>query len=374
MSSDEQVRYSSAPATPSVYGPDDYDERGNLVRLREVPTGEYPEALKEQVSRGASDVRHVIGSPQMPRLPVEAQEAGDAPPPAVYETAARRFETKEPSKSIVAYKRPAEEGYLPEDDPDDLDRHQHVAVLSWIENRHPNEDQIVRHYIKQQQAREEGTYNPIEDPPVVLSDLVPKLVVKVSRCFSRAEAEIGVVDRYMKKLHAKHDMNMVPLECGKLQVLPVSDMTRGTYRNAALQQQMNAFYDNHERSAEGIMRRLEQDKEEGQKALLEQQRKTRLEREQGGKAEEKEEEEEEREKETKDPFRQEIERANERQEEFRERAQKPVATVTDGRTKEEIEEDKRKRKELLARRAASRTAGGRRIAQNYRQRREQSKR
>lgn len=266
-------RYSSAPSYPSVYGPEDFDDNGNIINLKEVPLGDYPTGVSGQVAVAGNQAEAAAEA-------FSGEVAPNAPKPTRPEPK-QEFGTTTVKQSNLKCNFSKEDvgkpGPQPNEDPEDP-RHW-VAVLSYMENRHPEEDRVLAKYWRQWLAKKEGRYDPIEDPPVYLSEIVPKLVVKCSRTFSRDEYETeGFVEKYVRSLHARTDMTIVPVLCGRLQVFPVSDMARGKYHNEALEQTMRNFYDNQEKSASEIADKLEREQEIARETYEKQRELTRKER------------------------------------------------------------------------------------------------
>jgi hypothetical protein len=208
----------------SVYGPEDYDAEGNLIAKREVPLGDYHKGAMSQVNPTAKTAR-----------------------PGAVDVA----NIYKPDKEKVTDTKNNE---------DPMSEQHYVAMLSYLENRHPDQDKLLAKYVEQWKAKQAGTYDPIEDPPIYLDVLVPKVVVKITRTFTRAEYETGLVADECAKQHKRSDMNIVPVLCGKLQVLPVSDLAKGIYQDEGLQQQMNLFHKRREQDANAMMDRMEEEK------------------------------------------------------------------------------------------------------------------
>lgn len=224
-------KFSSAPSYQSPYTADDYDENGKLKRLKEVPLGSYPTAIAAELdSHNSSD----LSPPVMPAPPPQARSVQMGPPPV----------------NVMQ-------------DPPEFQNNNHcIALVSWVVNRHPQEDQIVDHYIRQVIAKRENCYDPMEDPPVDLRQIIPTVCVKVTRTFTREEAESNEgrqVRQFAERLHRATDANIITLECGKFQPLPVSDSIRGIYKDKGLQQQMDAFYKQLSNGRIDIEERIKQD-------------------------------------------------------------------------------------------------------------------
>lgn len=139
---------------------------------------------------------------------------------------------------------------------------QYVVVLRTIENRHPDEDRMLQHYALQYVARREGTYNAIEDPPIILSDLTPTVCVVIDRVFSRDEAgsENQEVGKYVKKLAALTDFDVVPVYMGRPFSLPLHPTTAFKYKDQVMDSIMREFYESRQESASEILDRVECDR------------------------------------------------------------------------------------------------------------------
>jgi hypothetical protein len=229
------------PPGVTPYTADDYNADGSLKRLKPVPLGNYPAAVKTVLDAHSSSD---FAPPPPPIAPPKANITDQAQPPVQ-------------NARIAA-----------EDPPEFRHAAHHIAIVSYVENRHPLEDQIVDHYVRQELARRDGTYDPIEDPPVDLRQIIPTLTLKVTRTFTKQEAEFNdgaAVREYITRLHSATDWNILPLECGKGQPLPVSDYIAGVYKNAALQQQMDAFYKQRKQGGESVLSRIDADAADGGK-------------------------------------------------------------------------------------------------------------
>ena len=325
-------RFSSAPAYASVYSEDDYDPvTGRPKVLRPIPLGPYPLGVTQQLVMGTN--QEGFQAPQMPTVPVvaaqeeEEEVVEDKPKVLTQEEKEQRAKEEEEARVEAAKRRRQmvssattatefNQAVIGKRDHVDLVTRKpaagyghsagfgsHVAapptsrdpctpgnllskahawaVVSWIENRHPDEDAIMEHYYSQWKAKREGKYDPFEDPPVNLSDLVPKMALVVSRTFTASEVESDngrTMQSYMEDLHRQTDLNIIPLECGKPQPFPISDRVRGIYKDVALQQTMDSFYSGQNKGAEDIMQRMEKDKAEGKAQIEEAKRLTSEER------------------------------------------------------------------------------------------------
>jgi hypothetical protein len=223
MSSD---KFSSAPSYPSQYTPDDYDEDGKLKRLKEIPLFDRPMAMTSQLDAHTNDM--YVG----PDKPV------------------RKIEVSKPpvQDAKTALKAP----------PQFVSPDHYIAVVSYLETRHPDEERIIAHYAEQQIAKKAGTYNPHEDAPVLLNQLTPRLAIKVLRTFSVAEAQIdngNAIRSYVSDFSKISDENVISLECGCSQPLPVDDSVRGEYKEDLLNQFMQSFYDRTEKARKNVIQR-----------------------------------------------------------------------------------------------------------------------
>lgn len=140
---------------------------------------------------------------------------------------------------------------------------QYVCVFRTIENQHPDEDAILAHYYAQYVARREGTYNPIEDPPVVLSDIIPTIAVVLDRVFPKDEVEgagFQKLESYVKRMAHKTDFDVVPARMGLPFHLPLSPEVTFKYKNKVIDQIMHEWYESHDESASDILARVEADR------------------------------------------------------------------------------------------------------------------
>ncbi len=276
--------YSSAPAYESVYKPEDYNEDGSLKVLKPIPLGNYPAFVEGHSfapvpavfnAHDVDDEGFKRPDPRPEKKKVEEEEGGGAKKGAAFGDSVVKCSNF--SSQFTAADVGVKGNPVPNEDPEDSQHY--VCVLSYVENRHPDEERILLHYYRQWVAKRNGTYDPLNDPPVYLSAIIPKLVVKCGRTFTRDEYNTeGLVAKYVEGVHARTDMTIVPILCGKLQVLPVSDMVQGKYNDAALEQQMRSFYENHARNAEAMMDRMERDQKEAHDAWLKQRDLTEKER------------------------------------------------------------------------------------------------
>lgn len=233
----------TVPPGKTPYTAEDYNADGTLKRLKPVPLGTYPQAIQTRLDANSPSDFNPPPTPIAP--PMAAGNITDQAAP------------------------PVQNARVASEDPPEF-RHaaHHTAIISYVENRHPHEDQIVDHYVRQELARRDGTYDPLEDPPVDLRQIIPTIALKVTRTFTTEEATNNdgkAVRDYCERLHRATDWNILPLECGKAQPLPVSDYIEGVYKNAALQQQMDAFYKQRKQANEGVLNRIASDAAEGEK-------------------------------------------------------------------------------------------------------------
>jgi hypothetical protein len=137
----------------------------------------------------------------------------------------------------------------------------YAAVISTIENRHPDEQLLIEHYAKQLVAQKEGTYDPLEDPPVILRDLLPTLGVVVNKVFTKDEVIAGggdvVIKQYVQKLKDYVDIDIIPVLCGRPIILPYSFKLPAEHRDPLYNAQMQTFYKRNEQSAAELVERIE---------------------------------------------------------------------------------------------------------------------
>lgn len=154
----------------------------------------------------------------------------------------------------------------------DTDEH-YVAILTTGENRHPDEDAIIQHYARQQAAKLNGTYDPMEDDPVYLRDLLPTVWVVVNKIFAKHEVLIGgdeAIKNYVKSLQKHIDFDIVPVLCGKVAVLPLHPLLPKIHRDPVFNQHMETYYKNHDKGAKDILDRMIKGREESEKRKAEQ--------------------------------------------------------------------------------------------------------
>jgi hypothetical protein len=291
-----------APPMQSVYTEDDYDADGKLKVLRKVPLGDAYKNRQETTSLGTPTRADYYSPPVMPTTPKEAESQGNAKSasPVKVKTPqpkAQSQPTEQRAPSVAVSKEDAaklpsvvgNEAYpsLP-GKPDRFaptpNKHrlgqnkfdvqtpegmgnrdeQYIAVIRTIENRHPDEDRLLQKYALQYVARQNNTYNPIEDPPVVLSELLPTCVVVIDRIFSRDEAnadENRAIKKYVKKLADRTDLDVVPVYVTKPFHVPLHPMTTFKYKDKVIDQIMHEFYESQQESASEILDRVEADRD-----------------------------------------------------------------------------------------------------------------
>lgn len=282
--SDSTERFSSGKIVQSVYTEDDYDPvTGKIKKLREVPLQPYPVAMEMELRESRATQKALsLGSSAL--LNKDSKDGkGDSGDSSDSNDSSESSESDSeysppemrvpPAPATVAGVRAGDVKQKPDDQgrvPSRFlsDKH-YVAVVAYLENRHPDEDAILEHYSRQWTRKRNGTYDPIEDPPVVLSDLVPKIALSVTRTFSKTEVKSDggkSAQKWLQALHEATDMNIVPLTCGEAQPFPISDRVRGIYKSEALQSVMDKFYDNLEKSATQTFDAIAKTQQEGRDA------------------------------------------------------------------------------------------------------------
>jgi len=149
----------------------------------------------------------------------------------------------------------------------------YLAILTTAENRHPQEDQIVEHYARQRAAKLAGTYDPLEDSPIILRDLLPTVMLVVNKVFNKHEVTIGgekCVEDYVRAMQKHIDFDLVPVLCGKPIVLPLHPLLPKKHRDKVLNAHMETFYKNHDKGMDEIMERMNKAREESNKRKKEQ--------------------------------------------------------------------------------------------------------
>lgn len=146
----------------------------------------------------------------------------------------------------------------------------YVTVLTTGENRHPDEMKIIEHYARQKAAQLAGTYNSLEDPPVVLRDLLPNMFVVVNRTFTRHEITLGgldVIKQYVKSLSQSVDFDIVPHQCGEVLVLPLHQNVPMQYRDPVMNAQMQANYKRSDDDRQRILTQIVEQQKKGRQQL-----------------------------------------------------------------------------------------------------------
>lgn len=294
MAEEKKEKFSSGMVAQSVYSAEDYDPvTGKLKTLKPIPIEPYPVATEMQLRETrATGAALTIGGTVAGTTPDppggnggnggDSSEDDDddnddgynppemrAPPKPAVVSGVRAGEVKQ---------RPEDLGRIP---PRFISDKHYVAVVAYLENRHPDEEAILEHYYRQWAMKREGTYDPLEDPPVLLGDIVPKIALSVTRTFTKAEIKNDGGKSAQKWLHALHDatdMNIVPLTCGSAQPFPISDRVRGIYKSDTLQGVMDKFYDNLEKSATRTFDAIANTQEQGREAWEKSRELTRKER------------------------------------------------------------------------------------------------
>lgn len=263
------------PPAKSVYSESDYDNEGNLKTTKSVPIGEKYHDRARMVGVDTSNVPKTDQKPpvKLPgtsttaskkldasALPTGAQAdlSGDSPydfTPGKTDRLPDGFSKTVLDKKKRDLKTPK---YLMAEDPDE----QFIAVVRTIENRHPDQDRILQHFALQYTKRMNGTYDPIEDPPVVLSDLLPTMVVVIDRIFGKDEVsgEMRPISEYCKKLHDVTEMDVFPAYVNRPFTLPLPPDMQFQYKDPILNQIMSEFYEGQHDGASEIVERMELDR------------------------------------------------------------------------------------------------------------------
>lgn len=256
------------PAVKSVYTHDDYDKDGNLKRFKEIPLGDQYDSRRAALH---IDSGHTSSKPMDPQFkaPATADEkkiAQLAPKdnvPAPIPNNPDFLPTDFPPVKSTKLK----DGRYDVQTPDELRAprdSQYVAVVRTIENHHPDEDQILQHFYLQYVARREGTYNPIEDPPVVLSDIMPTAVVIIDRVFSKDEVDgpqgQEMLQKFVRKVAERTDFDVCPFRLNLPNQVPLPKSTKFKYKHKMIDQIMSEWYESHEESASEILARVEADR------------------------------------------------------------------------------------------------------------------
>jgi hypothetical protein len=321
--------YSSAPVYNSPYTPDDYGPDGKLRVLRKVPLGPYPAAqedeLKHPVARDLTAPVMPVAPPLARSTPTATATAPalDTAPAVEDLVAAKPMAKAAAAKPVakVAAAKPVAKGVpvrnaasVKNDEPIDIAdaplpqrmlvergvpqgkqgrvhmaelppprtvpdgkyethtpaeflRHDEcaVATVEWIVNYHPQRDEVLEHRVQQLLAMRDGKYNPLEDPPVILDEIIPTVLVRAVRTFTLQQAQFKdgeTVKNFAKKLNVTAGWNVLNVDCGAPMILPLSDLVRGEYADPALQQQMTAFYESRQKGVDDIRHRIELDRKE----------------------------------------------------------------------------------------------------------------
>ena len=267
-----------APPTQSVYTTEDYDNDGNLNTLKEVPLGP-----KYEERRDTMHMQHIVSNPlqqsgagagksavSSSSSSSSSQSQSTETAPNVQEPPLKPFTSKDlpgnPDVLPDQLKKPLKGDKYDVETPVDLrapHNSQYVAVVRTIENHHPDEDRILQHYYLQYVARREGTYDPIEDPPVVLSTIMPTACVIIDRVFSYDEIEgdgLKRLEKYVQRMASRTDFDVVPVKMGKPFHVPLPLETNFKYKHHVIDQIMSEWYESHQESASEILARVEADR------------------------------------------------------------------------------------------------------------------
>lgn len=270
------------PPAKSVYTEQDYDSNGNLKQLRQVPMGEQYEARRgktlfsndpqqqQQPSRPPPGLGSIqTQQPQRELTDDEKKLQAREDRGKDLATMATHPITGAPGKGDVLPTAPTRHKvgmnkYDLRTPPGMCDHdEQYIAVIRTIENHHPDEDRILQKFALQYAARKAGTYDSFADPPVVLSDLLPTVLVVIDRVFSKDEAmsEQKPVGKYVQQLAKKHtDLDVVPVYMGKPVKIPLDPSTQWVYKDKIIGQIMEEFYENQSESVSDILDRVEADR------------------------------------------------------------------------------------------------------------------
>jgi hypothetical protein len=170
-----------------------------------------------------------------------------------------------PGTNVVMAKPPVKRrnrlGQYDIETPDHLldTRENFTTVLTLVENRHPDEAKILEHYAEQYVLKREGKYNPLEDPPVMLDDLLPRIAIVVNKTFSEKQIILKgeqVVKEYVDKLKAFVDVDIISVPCGKPLIYPQHITAPREYRDKIFNAQMSTFYKKLDKGAEDLLKRV----------------------------------------------------------------------------------------------------------------------
>lgn len=300
------------PPPPSVYTSADFNNDGSLRVLRSIPDGDQLASRRAAVSMGHVTSDDVYAAPEMPPTPLADGEEKKKPV-SKYAAAIRRQreddnkEGEQPTQEVdsaaerlmqrskTALAREGEDAlaHVPKPRNERVDvtpgrpvrhvikggkysvatpenmraphREQYICVLRTIENRHPDEDAILAHYFAQYVARRENKYNPIEDPPVVLTDILPTCAVILDRVFSFDDVQGDgkkKLEAYIKRMADKTDFDVIPVMMNMPFHLPLSADVAFKYKNKVIDQIMEEWHESHEESASDILARVEADRDQ----------------------------------------------------------------------------------------------------------------
>ncbi len=149
----------------------------------------------------------------------------------------------------------------------------YLAILTTAENRHPQEHEIITHYARQRAAIAAGTFDPMEDSPVLLRDLLPTVLVVVNKVFNKHELVVGgqdVVEKYVRSMQEYIDFDLAPVICGQPAVLPLHPQVPKKHRDPVYDAHMNTYYKGHDKGADDIMKRMQEARDESNRRKKEQ--------------------------------------------------------------------------------------------------------
>lgn len=264
-----------APPMQSVYKEEDYNEDGSLKVLKKIPDGDNLERRRAMADIGTTSRQEYHQAPAMASTPHQQQQQ-QAPSKQLSHDEQRLAAASNQAEAYSGLPGKADYINMPQQkhrlgatkfdvrtpadmcDPDE----QYILVFRTIENRVPDEDRILQHYALQYIARQNGTYNPIEDPPVTLTSLLPTVCIVPDRVFSKDEAtsDLKPVQRYVKKLAYSTDLDVIPHYMNKPCTLPIPDTAQVKYKDKIMDQFMTEFYESQQESASAILDRVEADR------------------------------------------------------------------------------------------------------------------